>query len=200
MATWRKRSKSGGITRTSTSKGWTSSTSYGAGKKNGLGYRVTTTHRADGKTVVRTTERGGQGWYKTTQKTLSSRDPYRITKRDLNKLSSDSGSLFGDLADLIGGIVNVFTNNTNNQPKEELPKSSEPSVTKPQPTTESVDKYKYKLQYTTDGTQWYNCQSSWDVCDSLKEANERLSFKQQGTTVNKYRIVKIDQDGWAEPL
>ena len=83
MATWRKRSKSGGITRTSTSKGWTTSTSYGAGKKGGLGHRVTTTHRADGKTVVRTTERAN-GWHKTTQRTLSSKDPYKLTKRDLN--------------------------------------------------------------------------------------------------------------------
>lgn len=91
MANWRKRSKSGGITRTSTSKGWTTSTSYGAGKKGGLGHRVTTTHRADGKTVVRTTERAN-GWHKTTQRTLSSKDPYKLTKRDLNKLSSGDGS------------------------------------------------------------------------------------------------------------
>lgn len=93
MATWRKRSKSGGITRTSTSKGWTTSTSYGAGKKNGLGHRVTTTHRADGKTVIRTTERAN-GWHKTTQRTLSSKDPYKLTKRDWNKLSDarDDGS------------------------------------------------------------------------------------------------------------
>jgi hypothetical protein len=91
MATWRKRSKVGGITRTSTDKGWTTSTSYGAGKKNGVGYRVTTTNKANGKTVVRTTERGGQGWHKTTQRTLSSRDPYKITKRDLNNWSKSSG-------------------------------------------------------------------------------------------------------------
>ena len=88
MAGWRKRSKSGGITRTSTDKGWTTSTSQGAGKKNGLGYRVTTTHRADGKTVVRTTERNN-GWHKTTQRTLSSKDPYKPTKKDFDKLAGD---------------------------------------------------------------------------------------------------------------
>ena len=92
MATWRRRRKSGGITYTSTDKGWTTSTSSGAGKKGGLGHRVTTTRKANGKTVIRTTERGGQGWYKTTQKTLSSKDPYKLTQRDLNKILNRKGT------------------------------------------------------------------------------------------------------------
>lgn len=103
MATWRKRSKSGGITRTSTSKGWTTSTSQGAGKKGGLGHRITTTHRADGKTVIRTTERAN-GWHKTTQKTLSSKDPYKLSKRDYDKLSSGDGTGTGVALVVMFGI------------------------------------------------------------------------------------------------
>lgn len=197
MATWRKRSKSGGITRTSTSKGWTSSTSYGAGKKNGLGYRVTTTRRADGKTILRTTERGGQGWYKTTQKTLSSKNPYKITKRDLNKLSSGGSSLLGDLFGLVGNIVDIFKNkDIEHQPR---PQQDTSPLEIPAAAKDTV-KYKYKLQYTTDNKQWYYCQSDWDSADSLDKAKERMQFKQQGTTVNKYRIIRIDESGYAEPI
>lgn len=112
MAGLRRRRKSGGITYTSTNKGWTTSTSSGAGKKNGLGHRITTTRRADGKTVIRTTERAGQGWFKTTQKTLSSKDPYKLTQRDFNKIlngkgtSSDSaGAGFGIL--VVVGIIGL---------------------------------------------------------------------------------------------
>lgn len=72
MAGLRRRRKSGGFTRTSTNKGWTTSSSYGAGKKGGTGYRVTTTHKADGRTIIRRTTRGGDGWFKIEQQTLGS--------------------------------------------------------------------------------------------------------------------------------
>jgi len=107
VATWRRRKKSGGITYTSTDKGWTTSTSSGAGKKGGSGYRVTTTRKANGKTVVRTTQRGGQGWYKTTQKTLSSKDPYKLTQRDFNKILNGKGTS-GDSAGAGFGILLIL--------------------------------------------------------------------------------------------
>lgn len=196
MAGMRRRRKSAdGFTRTSTNKGWTTSSSYGAGKKNGLGYRVTTTRKADGKTVIRTTERGGQGWFKTTQKTISSKDPFKITKRDLNKLSNSGSSLLGDLFDMVEDIVDIFKNKDVSH--------SQPTTTPVSHNSRSVEdtiKYKYKLQYTTDKKQWYYCQSDWDSMDCLAKAKERLQFKQQGTTVNKYRIMRIDESGYAEPI
>ncbi len=102
MAGFRRRKKFGGTTYTSTDKGWTTSTSQGTGKKGGSSYRITTTGKATGKTFVRTTVRGGQGWHKTTQRTLSSKDPYKITKRSLDKLTN------GGNGDDAGGLLVVI--------------------------------------------------------------------------------------------
>ncbi len=82
----RRRRKQGGITYTSTNKGWTTSTSQGAGKDGGSGYRVTTINK-NGKTIVRRTTRGGDGWFKTEQQTLSKTPKqYSSTKGDEDTL------------------------------------------------------------------------------------------------------------------
>lgn len=196
MANWRRRRKSGGITYTSTSKGWTTSTSSGAGKKGGLGHRVTTTRKADGKTVIRTTERGGQGWYKTTQKTLSSKDPYKLTQRDLNKIisgkGSSGGSLIGDTIDLITNLVNVFRET---KQQEHIKDIKEPIQVQHEPCV-------YQLQWAYKNTDtWFNCNGSLDKSKSLTSIKERLQFKTQGDIATvMYRIAKIDKDGWIEPL
>lgn len=91
MSGLRRRRKTGGFTRTSTNKGWTTSSSQGAGKKGGSGYRVTTTHTASGKTIVRRTTRGGDGWYKIEQQTLNKQPRSRKYK------SSDENTLGGCL-------------------------------------------------------------------------------------------------------
>ncbi|MDC3266419.1 hypothetical protein OAU13_00670 [bacterium] len=75
MAGLRRRRKSGGVTYTSTNKGWTTSTSQGSGKRDGSGYRVTTTTK-NGKTVVRRTTRSGDGWFKIEQQTLGKKQRY----------------------------------------------------------------------------------------------------------------------------
>jgi hypothetical protein len=92
MASLRRRRKSGGITYTSTNKGWTTSTSQGAGKKGGSGYRVTTTTK-NGKTVVKRTTRSGDGWFKIEQQTLTK------TPRHSNRNNSD---------DALGGCLVVI--------------------------------------------------------------------------------------------
>lgn len=205
MATWRRRSKSGGITYTSTNKGWTTSTSSGAGKRGGSGYRVTTTRKADGKTIIRRTERGGQGWYKTTQKTLSSKDPFKLTQRDLNKIingnGSSGGSLIGDTIDLIVDIVNIFKERK--QYQENIKESNQEDVKEPKTTQNEL--YDYQLQWAykdhKNTDRWYNCTGSLDRSKSLPSIKERLQFKTQGgDTAVLYRIVKIDKDGWTEPL
>lgn len=195
MAGFRRRRKSGGFTRTSTDKGWTTSSSYGAGKKDGVGYRVTTTRKANGKTIIRTTERGGGGWFKTTQKTLSSKDPYKITQRDLNKMAS-GGSLFGDLADLISGIASIFSSKDSETKPTEYSQQTQP------PKGEKIEtaSYTYKLQYSINGGQWYYCEGNSNTFDTLERAKERLNFKQYGTTVNKYRIVRINKEGLVEQI
>lgn len=104
MAGFRRRRKSGGVTLTSTNKGWTTSTSQGSGKRGGSGYRVTTTHTASGKTIVRKTTRAGDGWFKIEQQTLN-KSP-RIKKYK----NGDSEGLGIGLLFLIGlwGIVELF--------------------------------------------------------------------------------------------
>lgn len=81
MAGLRRRRKSGGVTYTSTNKGWTTSTSQGAGKKGGLGYRVTTTTK-NGKTIVRRTTRSADGWFKIEQQTLGKKQKYTTGSND----------------------------------------------------------------------------------------------------------------------
>jgi hypothetical protein len=86
MAGMRRRRKQGGVTHTSTNKGWTTSTSQGAGKSGGSGYRVTTTTK-NGKTVVKRTTRSADGWFKTEQQTLGKTPrQYKSSKGDEDTL------------------------------------------------------------------------------------------------------------------
>lgn len=101
MAGMRRRRKTGGITRTSTNKGWTTSTSQGAGKSGGSGYRVTTTHTASGKTVVKRTTRSADGWFKIEQQTLNRKPRTRKYK------SSDEDTLGGCLV-VVAMFVALF--------------------------------------------------------------------------------------------
>ncbi len=105
MAGFRRRRKSGGFTRTSTNKGWTTSSSYGNGKAGGSGYRVTTTHKADGRTIVRRTTRGGDGWFKVEQQTLNKKP-----RPSYKSSSADGGSVaIVLLMMLLWGVVELFS-------------------------------------------------------------------------------------------
>jgi hypothetical protein len=102
MAKFRKTTKYGSRTVTQGTGGTTTSYSGGSTMKNDRGTRRTTTVKSNGQRYLRTTEGAGGGYYRTTQKSLnptrsrtlkrsSSRDPFKLTKRDFDKLARSDG-------------------------------------------------------------------------------------------------------------
>lgn len=108
MANFRKTTKYGSRTVTQGTGGTTTSYSSGSTMKDGRGTRRTVTTKSNGQRYIRTTEGAGGGYYKTTQKSLnptrsrglkrsSSGDPFKLTKRDFDKLAGErdgSGTIY----------------------------------------------------------------------------------------------------------
>ena len=97
MANNRKTTKYGSRTVSQGVGGTTSSYSGGSTMKNGRGTRRTTTIKSNGERYIRTTEGSGNGWYKTTQKSLNYKKPKALRKSKDGDLSSlTKGGSSGD--------------------------------------------------------------------------------------------------------
>ena len=114
MANYRKKQKFAGrftVTQGPGGSGGTTTSHGSSSMKNGRGIRRTTTTK-NGKTYTRTTEGSGNGWFRTTQKTHlpktskalrhNTNDPFKLTQRDLNKLSA------GDAGEGSAGTFIIF--------------------------------------------------------------------------------------------
>lgn len=88
MANNRKTTKYGSRTVSQGVGGTTSSYSGGSTIKNGRGTRRTTTVKSNGQRYIRETTGSGNGWYKTTQKSLNPR-----RSKGLKKSKSDNYNL-----------------------------------------------------------------------------------------------------------
>ena len=91
MANNRKTTKYGSRTVSQGVGGTTSSYSGGSTMKNGRGIRRTTTVKSNGQRYIRETTGSGNGWYKTTQKSLNPRKP-----KGIKKAKSNFNGLAGD--------------------------------------------------------------------------------------------------------
>lgn len=98
MSNNRKKERIAGKLTVTQGPGGTTRSSGSSTINNGRGTRRTTTVKSNGQRYIRTTEGSGNGWFKTTQKSLNykkpkalkhnSSDPFKITQRDINKLTS----------------------------------------------------------------------------------------------------------------